>query len=210
MEGPASGMTAHAWPPVASRRMPEDPRPPTPDTPSPYLSPHAARELRYANPVFARWRSAACDRGADARTGARGPVPDPPRRHGLGQDDDGRQRHPGLRPSDPGALAQQDARGAALRRTQELLPAQRRRVFHLLLRLLPTGGVYPLHGYLHRERRLDQRGHRPPAAARDVEPHGARGRHHRLDRIGDLRVGRAGRGPRADGHPGAWSAHRAR
>ena len=47
------------------------------------------------------------------------------------------------RPPDARALAQQDARRAALRGAQELLPAQRGRVLHLVLRLLPAGSVRP-------------------------------------------------------------------
>ena len=62
---------------------------------------------------------------------------------------------------------------------KELLPAQRRRVLHLVLRLLPARSVRPADRHLHREGRVDQRGHRPAAPARDVEPDGARGRHHR-------------------------------
>ena len=84
-----------------------------------------------------------------------------------------------LRQADARPLAQQDARRAALRRAQELLPAQRGRVLHLVLRLLPAGSVRPDDRHVHREGRVDQRGHRPAAAARDVEPDGARRRHHR-------------------------------
>ena len=88
-----------------------------------------------------------------------------------------------LRAADARPVAQQDARGAALRRDQELLPEQRGRVLHLVLRLLPAGSVRPDDRHVHREGRVDQRGHRPAAAARDVEPHGARRRHHRRHRV---------------------------
>ena len=88
-----------------------------------------------------------------------------------------------LRPADARPVAQQDARGAALRRAQELLPEQRRRVLHLVLRLLPARSVRPVDRHVHREGRVDQRGHRPAAAARDVEPDGARRRHHRRHRV---------------------------
>ena len=50
----------------------------------------------------------------------------------------------------------------------------------------------PTDRHVHREGRLDQRGHRPAAAARDVEPDGARGRDHRRHGVGDLRPGRPG------------------
>ena len=114
-------------------------------------------------------------------------------RHRLRQDDVGRQRHQGARPADARALAQQDARGAAVRGAQELLPAQRGRVLHLVLRLLPARSVRPDDRHVHREGRVDQRGHRPPAPARDVEPDGARRRHHRRHRLRDLRPRRSGR-----------------
>ena len=42
--------------------------------------------------------------------------------------------------------------------------------FVSLLRLLPARGLHPVHRHLHREGRLDQRGHRPAAALRHREP----------------------------------------
>jgi hypothetical protein len=53
--------------------------------------------------------------------------------------------------------------------SSRVLPAQRGRVLHLVLRLLPARSVRPLERHVHREGRLDQRGHRPAAAARHVE-----------------------------------------
>ncbi len=62
---------------------------------------------------------------------------------------------------------QQDARGAALQRVPDVLPAQRGRVLRLLLRLLPARGVRPEQGPLHREGLGDQPGDRPPAPLGD-------------------------------------------
>ena len=114
------------------------------------------------------------------------------------------------RPADVGPLAQQDARRATLRGDQELLPAQRRRVLHLVLRLLPARSLRPDDRHVHRKRRVDQRGHRSPAAPRDIEPDGARRRHHRRYGVGNLWPRRSGVIPRADGHAHERRAHRAR
>ena len=74
---------------------------------------------------------------------------------------------------------EQDARRPALWRVQELLPRQRGRVFRLLLRLLPAGGLRPAHRHLHREGILDQRADRPHAPLGDARAARARRRHHR-------------------------------
>ncbi len=66
---------------------------------------------------------------------------DAARRHRLGQDLHDRERHRGDPEADAGARAEQDARGAALRRVQGVLPAQRGRVLRQLLRLLPARGL---------------------------------------------------------------------
>jgi excinuclease ABC subunit B len=109
------------------------------------------------------------------------------RRHRLGQD-----LHHGARslrrPSarrDP--RAEQDACRAALFRVQELLPGQRGRVFRLLLRLLPAGGLRPAHRHLHREGVDHQRADRPDAPLGDPRAAGARRRHHRRVRLVHLR-----------------------
>ena len=127
----------------------------------------------------AQGRPAAGDRragqgspGARARPGAA-------RRHRLGQDlhhgqGDRGDPAPGAHPR-----AQQDAGGAALRRVQELLPGQRGRVFRLLLRLLPAGGLRPAHRHLYREGIRHQRADRPHAPLGDPGAAGARRRHHR-------------------------------
>ena len=65
---------------------------------------------------------------------------------------------------DPGA--EQDAGGAALRRVQEFLPQQCRRIFRLVLRLLPTRGLCAAERHLHREGELDQRADRSDAPCR--------------------------------------------
>ena len=54
-----------------------------------------------------------------------------------------RQRHQEHQPPYPHSLAQQDARRPAFRGAEGTLPRKRRRVLHLLLRLLPAGGVHP-------------------------------------------------------------------
>ena len=93
---------------------------------------------------------------------------------------------------------------------RQFLPAQRGRVLRLLLRLLPARGVRPVDRRLHREGRLDQPGHREPAAPRHLEPDGAGGRRHRRHGERHLRPGRPGRVPQADGHGLAGRAARAR
>ena len=116
---------------------------------------------------------------ARARSGAA-------RRHRLRQDLHDGQDHRGdaAAGADPGA--EQDARGAALRRVQELLPGQRGRVFRLLLRLLPARSLRAAHRHLYREGILDQRADRPHAPRRDARGAGARRRHHR--RLGLLHL----------------------
>ena len=110
----------------------------------------------------------------------------PARRHRLrqnlhhGQGDRGNAA-PGAHPR-----AQQDARRAALFRVQEILPRQRRRVFRLLLRLLPARSLRPAHRHLHREGILDQRADRPHAPLGHAFAARARRRHHR--RLGLLHL----------------------
>ena len=70
---------------------------------------------------------------------------------------------------------------------KELLPAQRRPLLRQLLRLLPARGLHPPARHLHREGRLDQREHRPPAPGRHQRPGQPRGRHHRRQRLVHLR-----------------------
>ncbi len=129
--------------------------------------------------IRAGGRPAAGDRGAGqgrARSRAR---PGAARRHRLrknlhhGQGDRG-DPAPGADPR-----AQQDPGGAALRRVQELLSRQFGRVFRLLLRLLPAGGLRPAHRHLYREGIRHQRADRPHAPRRHPRGAGARRRHHR-------------------------------
>ncbi len=107
--------------------------------------------LRAYLPVRAQGRSADRHRRARRRRERARAQPGAARRHRLGQDlhhGAGDRRHPaaGVDPR-----AQQDARRAALRRVQGLLPRQRGRVLRLLLRLLPARGLRAAHGHLHRE-----------------------------------------------------------
>ena len=53
-------------------------------------------------------------------------------------------------------------------------PAQCRGVLRQLLRLLSTRSLYPVHGYLYRQGRLDQRYHRSDAARGHLGPVGTR------------------------------------
>ncbi|CAA9362776.1 MAG: Excinuclease ABC subunit B, partial [uncultured Gemmatimonadetes bacterium] len=152
-----------------------------------------------------RGRPATGHRGADRGAEARRQVPDAAGRHRDREDADHGARHRQPGQAGAGDEPQQDARRAALRRAQAVLPAQRRRVLHLVLRLLPARGVRPLHGHVHRERLLHQRGHRAAAPARHVQPDGARRRHHRLLRVVHLRPGRPPGVPQADAH----AVHRA-
>ncbi len=98
-------------------------------------------------------------------------------------------------------------------RVQGVLPAQRRRLFRQLLRLLPARGLHPAARHLHRERRLDQPADRPPAAGGHQRPGQPPRRDHRGQRFLDLRPGLAGGLPlddrRAVGGPRGGSRPRA-
>ncbi len=119
------------------------------------------------------------DRGALRLDRPRRPLPDPARRDGHGQDGDhGLDRRAGAE-ADARDRAQQDAGGAALQRVPRVPARERSRVLRLVLRLLPARGVRPAGGPLHREGRLHQRRHRPPAARGDGGAPGAEGRAHR-------------------------------
>ena len=139
-------------------------------------------------PVPADGRPAWRDRRADRGRLPRRPLPDAPRRDGHGQDVQRQPRRPERGQADARHLAQQDARGPALRRAPLVLPEQRRRVLHLVLRLLPARGVHRLLGHVHREGPRHQRGDRPAPAPRHV---GAReraaGRDHRRVGVVHLR-----------------------
>ena len=88
-------------------------------------------------------------------------------------------------------LAQQDARGPALPGVQGVLPEQRRRVFRLLLRLLPAGGLRPATDtYIEKETRSTRRS--TASASRDPGPVRAAGRRDRRLRLLHLRPRLAG------------------
>ena len=82
---------------------------------------------------------------------------------GHGQDDDDGGRDRGGAAPDARDRPQQDARGAAVQRVQDVLPGQRGRVLRLLLRLLPARGIRAEPGSVHREGLRDQPGGRPAA-----------------------------------------------
>ncbi len=137
------------------------------------------RALRDQIRIRAEGRPADRDRGTGRRHRAQRPHPGAARRHRFRQDlhhgqgdrgDAAPRHHPG---------AEQDAGGAALWRVQEFLPRQRRRVFCLLLRLLPARGLCAADRHLYREGFLDQRADRPHAPFGDAGAAGARRRHHR-------------------------------
>ena len=86
---------------------------------------------------------------------------------------------------------------------KEFFPAQRRPLLRQLLRLLPARGLHPAARHLHRERRLDQPGDRPPAAGRHQRPGEPPRRDHRGQRVVHLRPGLARGLPRDDGRPAA-------
>ena len=111
-------------------------------------------------------------RGAGARPGAA-------RRHRLGQDLHHGQGDRGDPAAGADPRAQQDARRPALWRVQVVLPGERGRVFRLLLRLLPAGGLRPAHRHLYREGILHQRADRPHAPLGDALAARTRRRHHR-------------------------------
>ena len=104
------------------------------------------------------------------------------RRHRHGQDDDDGRDDRAAAAAGAGDRAQQDARGPALQRVPDVLPAQLGRVLRLVLRLLPARGVRPVARPLHREGLGDQPGDRPAAPRRD-------GVAVRAPRRGDRRVG---------------------
>ena len=132
--------------------------------------------------VRAEGRPADRDQGTGRGRAAPRPQPGAARRHRLGQDlHDGEGDRGDAAPgADP--RAEQDARGAALRRVQELLSRQRGGVFRLVLRLLPARSLRAAHRHLHREGILDQRADRPHAPFGDA-------RAARTRRRGDRRLG---------------------
>ncbi len=120
---------------------------------------------------------------------------------GSGKTSHDGQRHRRPEPSDTGFEPQQDPRGAALRRVQELLSPERRRVLRLLLRLLPARGLPPLDGHLHREGPFDQRRDREDAAQhRGDAPLGTARRDRRVERLVSLRLRQSGGFPRHGHH----------
>src|SRR5262249_22468065 len=123
--GPSAGDAIDRW---GCRTSLRDSRPEQIPQKLLYLRPYAARRLRSSGPVSTRRRPAEGDRRAIGRPRTRRQVPDAPRCDRLRQDHDDGERHPSARTTDPGLVAQQNPGGAAVRRAQELLPAQRRRV----------------------------------------------------------------------------------
>ena len=107
----------------------------------------------------------------------------------------------GGQPADARALAQQDARRAALPGVPRVLPRERGRVLRLVLRLLPARGLHPAVGHLHREGDVAQRGDRQAAALGLQGALRAARRHRRRLRVLHLRPRRARRVLRHAGLP---------
>ena len=128
-------------------------------------------------------RSAAGDRAAHGRARARRAAPSFARHHGLRQDVHDRERHREIAKTDADHGAEQNARGAALRRDERALPEKRGRVFRQLLRLLPARGVRPVQRHVHRQRRDHQRRDRSHAPLRDARAAFTTGRDHRRERV---------------------------
>ncbi len=109
--------------------------------------------------------------------------------------------------ADAGPVAQQDAGGPALRRIPRVLSPQRRRLFRQLLRLLSARSLHSAARHLHRERRVDQRRDRPPAADGDKRPGQPPRRDRRRQRVLHLRLGLA-EGLSGDDGAAAYRRHR--
>ena len=129
--------------------------------------------------IRAGGRSAQGDPRARRRHQARRRGAGPARHHRLGQDVHRRQRDRRDRQADADHRAQQDPRGAAVRRVQGAVPRQRRPLLRQLLRLLPARGVRPDDRHVHREGLDRQRGDRSHAPRGDVRAAVAQGRDHR-------------------------------
>ena len=110
---------------------------------------------------------------------AGGQAPGPAGGHRQRQDLHHRLRPGPGQPPGAGPRPQQDPGRPALPGVQVLLPAQRRRVLRLLLRLLPARGLRPPVRHLHRQGSDDQRRDRPHAPLRHPQPVRAAGRGHR-------------------------------
>src|SRR5207249_5848966 len=97
--------------------------------------PSLAHALPAPRALPAGRRSARSDRAARIGTRARGPPSDAAGSDGHGEDPYGGADHRALEPPRARDLAQQDAGGPALRGVPAVLPRERRRLLHLLLRL---------------------------------------------------------------------------
>ena len=153
-------------------------------------------------------RSAAGDQETDRRFRGGTRPPDAARRHRIGQDVHHRERRRSRAAADARARAEQDARRAALRRVQGILPAQRGGIFRQLLRLLPARSVYTVERYLHRQGFRAQRTHRADASVGDEGADRAPRFADRGDGVGDLRSRRSGRISQDGAAHGARRSHR--
>ena len=145
-------------------------------------------------------------RQADRGSAARRPIPDAARHHRLRQERDRRVDHRAGAAADADPRPEQVARRAAGAGDARVLPAQPGRVLRQLLRLLPTRGVHPVVGHVHREGLVDQRRDRSPPPLGHCGAADASRRHRR--RVGQLhlRHGQPGGVP----GPAARAAHRRR
>ena len=140
----------------------------------------------------------------------RRPAPGAAGRHRLGQNVHDGQSDRAAQPSRDRAGAQQDAGRAALPRVQIVLPAERRRIFRQLLRLLPARSLCPVERHLHRERIHDQRRARQAAHERHALALRAARRDHRRLRLLHLRHRLAGSVLRHDADARKRAVDRAR
>ena len=155
--------------------------------------PAAAGKIRRRQPAGhqigfrSEGRPAEGDRRSGRRRAPQRPHPGAARRHRLRQDLHHGEGDRGDAAPGPDPGAEQDAGGAALRRVQEFLSRQRRRIFRLVLRLLPAGSLHPAHRHLYREGFLDQRTDRPHAPFGDARAARTRRRRHRRFGVVHLR-----------------------
>ena len=138
--------------------------------------------------VQADRRPARGDRAARRRAAQRLQAQHAARGHRFGQDVHDGQRDRGAEQTDADHEPQQDAGGPTVRRIQEFLPRERRRVFRLLLRLLPARGLYSVDRHVYRERPVDQRRNRKNASQHELgSAQRAQRYHRRVERIVHLR-----------------------
>ena len=153
--------------------------------------------------IFRGRGSAGRDRAAHRRDRSRACPPDAARCHRLRQDVHDGEGHRENRTTRAGTGPEQDSGCATLRRDARILPAQRGRVFRVVLRLLPARGLRSVNRHVYREGRINQRSHRADAAVGDEGPARTQRLHHRSHGVGNLWSRRPGCLPRDGAASGA-------